>query len=75
VAGGCRCRPGSARSAASVPACLILYGAGRNVAIGAAVVYGAIGLIVPFVGGLLSYLLLKRQLRILQTDAGQPKGA
>jgi uncharacterized membrane protein YbhN (UPF0104 family) len=40
---------------------LILYGVGRNAAVGAAVIYGAIGLIVPLVGGAVSYLFLRRE--------------
>jgi uncharacterized membrane protein YbhN (UPF0104 family) len=41
------------------------------VAVGAAVFYGAIGLIVPFVGGLVAYLLLTRQVRNLRRDTGR----
>jgi uncharacterized membrane protein YbhN (UPF0104 family) len=41
---------------------LVLYGADANAAAGAAVLYGAVGLIVPFVGGVIAYLLLRRQI-------------
>jgi len=41
---------------------LMLYGVDANAAAGAAVLYGAIGLIVPFVGGVIAYLLLRRQI-------------
>jgi uncharacterized membrane protein YbhN (UPF0104 family) len=40
---------------------LILYGVGHNPAVEAAVIYGAIGLIVPLVGGAISYLFLRRE--------------
>jgi hypothetical protein len=40
----------------------MLYGAKANAAAGAAVLYGAIGLIVPLIGGVIAYLLLRRQI-------------
>ena len=43
---------------------LVLYGADANAAAGAAVLYGAVGLIVPFVGGVIAYLLLRRQIAL-----------
>jgi uncharacterized membrane protein YbhN (UPF0104 family) len=61
--GGSLPLPAGLGAVGGIGGCLILYGAGRNVAVGAAVIYGAIGLIVPFVGGLIAYLLLTRQLR------------
>jgi uncharacterized membrane protein YbhN (UPF0104 family) len=61
--GGSLPLPAGLGAIGGIGGCLILYGAGRNVAVGAAVVYGAIGLVVPFVGGLVAYLLLTRQLR------------
>jgi uncharacterized membrane protein YbhN (UPF0104 family) len=64
--GGSLPLPAGLGAIGGIGGCLILYGAGRNVAVGAAVVYGAIGLVVPFVGGLLAYLLLTRQLRSLR---------
>jgi uncharacterized membrane protein YbhN (UPF0104 family) len=66
--GGSLPLPAGLGAVGGIGGCLILYGAGRNVAVGAAVIYGAIGLIVPFVGGLIAYLLLTRQLRALRTD-------
>jgi uncharacterized membrane protein YbhN (UPF0104 family) len=51
---------------------LILYGAGRNAAVAAAVIYGAIGLIVPLVGGAIAYLFLRRELAGL---AAAPAGS
>jgi uncharacterized membrane protein YbhN (UPF0104 family) len=40
---------------------LILYGAEHQAAVAAAVSYGAIGLIVPLVGGAIAYLFLRRE--------------
>jgi hypothetical protein len=52
---------------------LVLYGADANAAAGAAVLYGAVGLIVPFVGGVIAYLLLRRQ--IAAAGAAESGGA
>jgi hypothetical protein len=69
--GGSLPLPAGLGAVGGIGGCLILYGAGRNVAVGAAVFYGAIGLIVPFVGGLVAYLLLTRQVRNLRRDTGR----
>jgi len=66
--GGSLPLPAGLGAIGGIGGCLILYGAGRNVAVGAAVIYGAVGLIVPFVGGLVAYLLLRRQVRSLRRD-------
>ncbi len=50
--GGSLPLPAGLGAVGGIGGCLILYGAGHNVAVGAAVVYGAVGLVVPFVGGL-----------------------
>jgi uncharacterized membrane protein YbhN (UPF0104 family) len=68
--GGSLPLPAGLGAVGGIGGCLILYGAARNVAVGAAVIYGAIGLRVPFVGGLIAYLLLTRQLRSLRNDTG-----
>ncbi len=68
--GGSLPLPAGLGAIGGIGGCLILYGAGHNVAVGAAVIYGAIGLIVPFVGGLIAYMLLTRQMRSLRSDAG-----
>jgi len=68
--GGSLPLPAGLGAIGGIGGCLVLYGAGHNVAVGAAVIYGAIGLIVPFVGGLVAYLLLTRQLRNLRRDSG-----
>jgi uncharacterized membrane protein YbhN (UPF0104 family) len=48
---------------------LIVYGVGRNAAIAAVLIYEAVGLIVPLIGGGLAYLLLRRQFGPMK-DAG-----
>jgi uncharacterized membrane protein YbhN (UPF0104 family) len=72
--GGSLPLPAGLGAIGGIGGCLILYGAGHNVAVGAAVIYGAIGLIVPFVGGLLAYLLLTRQVRNLRRDTAHEAG-
>jgi len=61
--------PAGLGAVGGIGGCLIIYGAGHNAAVGAAVVYGAIGLIVPLVGGVIAYLLLGRQVRNLHKDS------
>jgi uncharacterized membrane protein YbhN (UPF0104 family) len=51
---------------------LILYGVGRSAAIGAVLLYEAVGLVVPLIGGGIAYLILRRQfgpMRTLQKSA------
>ncbi len=40
---------------------LALYGVGRNRAVGAVLLYTAVGLLVPLIGGAVPYLFLRRQ--------------
>ena len=68
--GGSLPLPAGLGAIGGIGGCLILYGAGRNVAVGAAVIYGAVGLIVPFVGGLIAYGLLTHQARIRRRHTG-----
>jgi uncharacterized membrane protein YbhN (UPF0104 family) len=60
--GGSLPLPAGIGAIGGIGGCLIIYGAKPNAAAGAAVFYGAIGLIVPLVGGVIAYLLLRRQL-------------
>jgi uncharacterized membrane protein YbhN (UPF0104 family) len=46
---------------------LVLYGVGRDPAIGAVLLYEAVGLLVPVLGGALAYLLLRRELGSMKT--------
>jgi uncharacterized membrane protein YbhN (UPF0104 family) len=68
--GGSLPLPAGLGAIGGIGGCLVLYGAARNVAVGAAVIYGAIGLIVPFVGGIIAYMLLTHQLRNLRRNTG-----
>jgi hypothetical protein len=60
--GGSLPLPAGAGAIGGIAGCLMLYGAEVNAAAGAAVLYGAIGLIVPRVGAVIAYLLLRRQI-------------
>jgi uncharacterized membrane protein YbhN (UPF0104 family) len=60
--GGSLPLPAGVGAVGGIAGCLMLYGANTNAAAGAAVIYGAIGLVVPLVGGVIAYLLLRSQL-------------
>jgi uncharacterized membrane protein YbhN (UPF0104 family) len=53
---------------------LILYGVGRSPAVAAVLVYEAVGLIVPLIGGAVAYLLLRRDFGPMRTDRGAGDG-
>jgi uncharacterized membrane protein YbhN (UPF0104 family) len=46
---------------------LILYGVGRSQAVAAVLVYEAVGLLVPLIGGTVAYLLLRREFGPMRT--------
>jgi hypothetical protein len=71
--GGSLPLPAGLGAIGGIAGCLVLYGADANAAAAAAVLYGAIGLIVPFVGGVIAYLLLRRE--IAPARAAQSGGA
>jgi MFS family permease len=54
--------PASIGSVGGMVGMFILYGVGHNVAVAGVLLYQAVGLLVPFVGGGIAYLLLRRQL-------------
>lgn len=54
---------------------LILYGIGRDAAVAAAVLYGAISLIVPLVVGAAAYVLLRRQFGAIPVAAEESASA
>ena len=60
--GGSLPLPAGAGAVGGITGFLMLYGAKADTAAGAAVLYGAIGLIVPLVGGVAAYLLLRHQI-------------
>jgi uncharacterized membrane protein YbhN (UPF0104 family) len=61
--------PASVGSVGGMVGMLILYGVGHNVAVAAVLLYQAVGLLVPFVGGGIAYLLLRHQLTPESTTA------
>jgi uncharacterized membrane protein YbhN (UPF0104 family) len=56
---------------------LIVYGVGRNAAIAAVLLYEAVGLIVPLIGGGVAYLFLRREFGPMKPakDSARPRGA
>jgi len=59
--GGSLPLPAGIGAVAGIGGFLILYGAAHNAAVAAAVIYGAIGMLVPLVGGGIAYLFLRRE--------------
>jgi uncharacterized membrane protein YbhN (UPF0104 family) len=51
---------------------LILYGVGHNAAFAAVVIYRAVGLLVPLVGGGIAHILLRRSMAQLQSGEVEP---
>jgi uncharacterized membrane protein YbhN (UPF0104 family) len=60
--------PASVGSVGGMVGMLLLYGVGRDTAVAAVLLYQAVGLLVPLIGGGIAYLLLRRQL--VPTSAG-----
>jgi drug/metabolite transporter (DMT)-like permease len=46
---------------------LILYGVGRGPAVAAVLIYESVGLLVPLIGGVVAYLLLRREFGPMRT--------
>jgi uncharacterized membrane protein YbhN (UPF0104 family) len=55
--------PASLGTVAGIVGMLIVYGTGHDAAVAAVVLYQAVGLLVPLVGGGIAYLLLRREFR------------
>ena len=53
----------------------ILYGVGHNAAVAAVLLYQAIGLLVPLIGGGIAYLFLRRRLGPMRSVAGSASQA
>jgi uncharacterized membrane protein YbhN (UPF0104 family) len=64
--------PASVGSVGGMVGMLILYGVGHNVAVAAVLLYQAVGLLVPFIGGGIAYLRLRRQFGPASAPAGAP---
>jgi uncharacterized membrane protein YbhN (UPF0104 family) len=54
---------------------LIVYGVGHNAAIAAVLLYEAVGLLVPVLGGGLAYLFLRREFGPMTTVRNTPRPA
>jgi uncharacterized membrane protein YbhN (UPF0104 family) len=61
--GGSLPLPASLGTVAGIVGMLIVYGVGHDAAVAAVVLYQAVGLLVPLVGGGVAYLLLRREFR------------
>jgi uncharacterized membrane protein YbhN (UPF0104 family) len=60
--------PGGIGAVGGIAGMLIVYGVGRNAAVAAVLLYEAIGLLVPLVGGGIAYLFLRREFGPLHTS-------
>jgi uncharacterized membrane protein YbhN (UPF0104 family) len=61
--GGSLPLPAGIGAVGGIAGMLIVYGVGRNAAVAAVLLYEAVGLIVPLLGGGLAYLLLRREFK------------
>jgi hypothetical protein len=70
--GGSLPLPAALGAVGGIAGMLILYGVGRSPAVAAVLIYEAVGLLVPLIGGTVAYLLLRREFGPMSTvrDAG-----
>jgi uncharacterized membrane protein YbhN (UPF0104 family) len=59
--------PGGVGAAGGIAGMLILYGVARDPAIAAVLLYEAVGLVVPLIGGAVAYVLLRREFGPMRT--------
>jgi uncharacterized membrane protein YbhN (UPF0104 family) len=59
--------PAGIGAAGGIAGMLILYGVGRTPAVAAVLIYEAVGLLVPLIGGAVAYLLLRREFGPMRT--------
>jgi uncharacterized membrane protein YbhN (UPF0104 family) len=59
--------PAGIGAAGGIAGMLILYGVGRTPAVAAVLIYEAVGLVVPLIGGAVAYLLLRREFGPMRT--------
>ena len=64
--------PAGTGAVGGITGMLILYGVGHTAALATVVLYGAVGFIVPLVGGAIAYAILRRQLGPMPEGAGDP---
>ena len=62
--------PAGIGAAGGIAGMLILYGVGRGPAVAAVLIYEAVGLLVPLIGGAVAYLLLRREFGPMRTVRG-----
>ena len=72
--GGSLPLPAGAGSIGGMVGMLILYGVARGPAVAAVVLYQAIGLLVPLLGGGIAYLFLRDRFGPIQPPAPEPQG-
>ena len=59
--------PGGIGAVGGIAGMLILYGVGRNAAVAAVLLYEAVGLLVPLIGGGVAYVVLRHQFGRMET--------
>jgi uncharacterized membrane protein YbhN (UPF0104 family) len=64
--------PAGVGAVGGIAGMLIAYGVGHEAAIASVVLYGAVGLIVPLIGGAIAYAVLRRQLGPVPDGAVDP---
>jgi len=72
--GGSLPLPGGLGTIGGMVGVLILYGVNHDAAVAAVLLYQAIGLVVPLVGGGIAYAVLRRQLRQAPSGVGERSG-
>jgi uncharacterized membrane protein YbhN (UPF0104 family) len=72
--GGSLPLPAGLGTIGGIVAVLILYGVGHDDAVAAVLLYQAIGLVVPLIGGGIAYAVLRRQLKQPTGAAGESSG-
>jgi uncharacterized membrane protein YbhN (UPF0104 family) len=66
--------PGGIGAVGGIAGMLILYGVGRGPAVAAVLIYEAVGLLVPLIGGAFAYLLLRREFGPMRAVQGADDG-
>jgi uncharacterized membrane protein YbhN (UPF0104 family) len=64
--------PAGAGAVGGIAGMLILYRVGHDAAVAAVLLYEAVGLIVPLIGGGIAYVVLRRQFGSMRSGAAEP---
>jgi uncharacterized membrane protein YbhN (UPF0104 family) len=72
--GGSLPLPAGVGAVGGIAGMLVLYGVGRSSAVAAVLIYEAVGLIVPLIGGAIAYLLLRHEFGPMRTQRGAGDG-